>query len=355
MRWQNAALQIVTTEQLLVAYNALVPTNPNESDLLFQHFGPGNIRSVSEPLMHLIDKPYERLVVYEHIMHELQVADHVKYAQIHKGTPYFFISWLAFTVKDFEKAIFYMDSAIAEDIQTTSLSTNPNAWQTTPAAKFLLLDANNIGMEARSIVNRITTEFEQQLTRFNSDSGATLTLTQFRDNLVLPNMQDHSFRSIISGLYVFIMEYVDRTYMLRLKSSHGGSIEPFIVHLFKGCLIFESLLKTEYGGTRNTLGGYLSATKALTDLEIGQGSYAGNPLYHRDQPRGGYTLSAVLGLLPSWRNENYKERIVAVSFGIRNTAGHDLSWPVTFDEVTYQEIYRNIIDSILWFIWKVKI
>ncbi len=355
MRWQTGSIRVVTTEQLLAAYATLDPANHSDCDGLFHDFGPGNIIAPTDPLLHIIDKPYERLAIYEHILHELQVADHVKYERMHKGTPYFFLSWLAFTVKDFEKAIFYMDSAISEDIRAASLTSNANGWQTTPAARFLLLDPDQPEVAARSIMNRIKSEFEQQRTRFNTNSGSSLTLAQYRENFVKPGIVDNSFRSIISGLYVFIMEYVERTYMLRLKSSQGGSIEPFIAHLFKGCLIFESLLKTEYGARTNTLGGYLSQPNAFTDLEIGQGSYLNSPLYRRDQPRGGYTLPAVLGLLPNWRREDYKEKIIAITYAIRNTAGHDLSWPVTFDEITYQEIYRAIVDAIFWFIWKVRV
>lgn len=355
MRWQNASGNIVTTEQLLAAYTNLNSLNHSDCDHLFQNFGPGNITSQTDPFQHIINRPYERLAIYEHIIDSLQTADNVKYGQMHKGTPYFFISWLAFTIKDFEKAIFYMDSAISEDIRVASFTPNPNDWQTTPAAKFLLLDPNQPEVAARSIMNIITSKFQQELTMFNTNSGANLDIARYRNNFVTPNIQEASFRSIISGLYVFIMEYADRTNMIRLKSSEGGSIEPFLTHLFRGCLIFESLLKTEYGGINNTLGGYLSGSRALANLEIGQGSYAGNPLYRRDQPLGGYTLPIVLGLLPNWRHEDYKEKIIAIVYGIRNTTGHDLSWPVTFDEITYQELYQAILDSIFWFIWKVKV
>ncbi len=97
MKWQNGSGQLVTTEQLLSAYSALNSTVHSDCDSLFQNFGPGNIKVTDDPFLHVIDRPYERLSVYEHILHELQLADNIKYDQIHKGTPYFFISWLAFT------------------------------------------------------------------------------------------------------------------------------------------------------------------------------------------------------------------------------------------------------------------
>lgn len=355
MRWQNGNGPIVTTEQLLAAYSNLDPTNHSDCDNLLHDFGPGNRESTTDPLMHIIDRPYERLAIYEHIMHELYVADPVKYERMHKGTLYFFTSWLAFSVKDFEKAIFYMDSATSEDIRATSITVAPDSWQTTPAARFLFLDPSQQGMAARAIMGKISTEFQRLLNSFNSIYSANITIVNYRDRFVLPNIQNNSFRSIISGLYVFIMEYAERTYMIRLKSNHGGSIEPFLTHLFKGCLIFESLLKTEYSSNGTTLGKYLSHPQALVAFELRQNAYSASTLYRRDQPSSGYTLPTVIGLLPTWRSEDPKERIIAITYGIRNTAGHDLSWPVTFDESVYQEIYEAILYSIFWFIWKVKL
>lgn len=354
MQWQTVNGNTVTTEDALVAFNALDPSIHADCDALFGNFGAGNIASRGDPLQHIISKPYERLAIYEHLMQEFQSADRAKYERMHKGTPYFFLSWLSFTIKDFEKAIFYMDAAISEDIRIFTSINNPTGWQNTPAARFLLLDPNQPGVAARSIMARITSKFEDQLRNFNTATGATTTLSQYRDSFVIPNIQNHSYRSIFSALYVFIMEYEERKLMIKLKSSEGGSIEPFLTHLFKGCLIFESLLKTSYAGTNNTLGRYLAHSNALADLQIGQGTYAGRPLYIRDQ-QGGYTLQQMLGLLPTWRTEDYFEKIIAITYATRNTAGHGLSWPVTFDESTYQEIYEAIVHSIFWFIWKVKI
>lgn len=353
MKWPNPKRNVdVTTEELLQAFSSLDSSNPSSCDTFFEDFGPGNLTSPNNPLLHIIDRPMERLLIYEHILLELIVADTNKYQTAHKGTPFYFISWLAFTVKDFEKAIFYMDAAVGEDIRKCS-NTDPDAWKQAPGARFLFLDPNPPGPIAKAITAQLTKQFEEQINKFNQDLGTNLTLDQFRENFVTPNLNNPSYRSIISGLYVYVSEYAERTYQLRLRSNTGGSIEPFIVHLFKGGLIFESLLKSQYGGSgRSTLGLYLGQQAAKNDLEIGQNQ---TPLYSRDQPRpDGYTLPLIISFLPQWRTENIKEKIIAVAYAVRNTTGHDLSWPVSFDEVTYQEIYESIFDAILWFIWKVK-
>jgi hypothetical protein len=57
----------------------------------------------------------------------LREADAVKYRQIHKGIPFYFMSWLAFDLRNYEKALFYIDAGISEDVRK-----NPKGWQENP-------------------------------------------------------------------------------------------------------------------------------------------------------------------------------------------------------------------------------
>ena len=73
---------------------------------------------------------------------------------------------------------------------------------------------------------------------------------------------DATQRSIISALYVFLLEFREHEQELRLRQgSTEGSNQPFTVHLFAGGLIFESLLKHCYpkpaGKKHYTLGNIL--------------------------------------------------------------------------------------------------
>src|SRR5579863_9517362 len=69
------------------------------------------------------------------------------------------------------------------------------------------------------------------------------TIRQFVTSL----LGDSSKRTIISALYVFLLEFSDRVRELDLRrGSVGGSNEPFTIHLFTGGLLFESLLKHFY-------------------------------------------------------------------------------------------------------------
>jgi len=354
MIWTNSDGLTVTTEQLLQDFAALDANNNVEADDLFRRFGPGHPILTSNPTIVVIHTIQERLLQYEHILHEIYTADPAKYQQIHKGQIYYLAGWLAYTLKDFEKAIFYEDAALSEDIRAVARTANPNSWQTSPAADFLLLNTASPGSASITAVADLVRNLDQYITAFNGRTGARLTVELFKTNFLASSISNASFRSIISGFFVFIMEYSERTYLIRLRSIGGGSIQSFLVHLFSGCLVFESLLKTQYGGATGTLSTYLNHTTAKSNLEISGTGYP-RPLYLRDMPRGGYTMQSIISLLPTWRTEKYIEKIIAISYGIRNTAGHDLSWLDPFNEVIYQELYDSIIDAILWFIWKTKI
>lgn len=313
-------------------------------DDLFENFGPGNT-------IDIILQPYERLKAYEGILNELKTADPIKYDQVHKGTPFYFMSWLAFTTEDYSKAIFYMEAAAHEDIKTFA-NNNPKSdkWHIYPAASFLLLNGNLTGPTARNITLEIENEFVLQLERFNKKTGANLTKDILIERFIKNKIHKSEFRSIISALYAFLLECRTKILMIRLKSNDNeGSMEPFFIHLFRGCLVFESLMKSMYQNhsSSKTLGGYLAV--ANRDLQIGQ---IKPPIY---KGRKEWILADILNLLPAWDSEPYQEKAIAVTYAIRNTTGHDLGWPNKFNTSAYTELFESILDAIFWYIWKKEI
>jgi hypothetical protein len=72
-----------------------------QGDIFFSTFGPGNIINAT-------NKPHERFNDYEELLRLLRQRNQQKYEQIHKGTPFFFLSWLAFDLRNFEKALYYL-------------------------------------------------------------------------------------------------------------------------------------------------------------------------------------------------------------------------------------------------------
>lgn len=213
-------------------------SDPAQGDAFWRLFAPGNT-------VPLPDRPFERLSDYEEMLWRLRTADQAKYEQMHKGTAFYLMSWLAFDLRNYEKALFYIDSAISEDVRKTASSADTSAWKTAPGAKFLLLEPSD--HVARRAVERIRTSLESQVTRFNGVSLRPALDLEFIRRFVAMFVECPSQRAVIAALYILVLEFSDRVQELEVRQgSPGGSSQPFTVHLFTGGLLFESLLKYFY-------------------------------------------------------------------------------------------------------------
>ncbi|WP_157067415.1 hypothetical protein [Desulfosarcina cetonica] len=288
---------------------------PEDGDWFFSTFGPGNV-------LNWVDRPYERSSDYEELLRILEEDDTEKYHSIHKGTPFYFLSWTAFDLRNFEKALFYIDAAISEDIRKL-----PNDWINQPGAAFLTLQDPHTQVASRTIEN-VRQYLVQELNRFNNISGRPpLDIQSFVDSFVrvLVLEQDVTKRTIVSGFYVFLLEFIDRYSELRIRSSIGGSILPFLIHLFKGGLIFESLLKHLYpdpAQPRRSLGNILNS-------HVFQADFPGQI------PTGSSTLQEVVDGIDG---NSIQSAFIATS-RLRNTTGHNLVWDDVFSD---PDIYRNL-------------
>ena len=285
--------------------------NPEDGDGFFGTFAPGNIREYP-------DRPYERFSDYEELLLRLMRADVEKYRKMHKGTPFAFLSWLAFDMRNFEKAMFYLDTAIAEDIRKHRDPGNPVGWLANPGPRFLMLDLDTGHGWAARTHDEVKQLLQEQIDRFNRVSGRpALTLEMWRrftKKLLVD--ADATQRSIVSALYVFVLEHRDRLQELLLREkSKAGSNQPFTVHLFKGGLIFESLLKRCYpkpaGSRWYTLGNILKMQAFKSDF--------GEKCSVKIEAE---TLAEIHAAV--------EDSSIETAFGttgkLRNTTGHNLVW-----------------------------
>ena len=292
----------------ITVYQNLEITGPQDGDRFFEVFGPGNV-------VDFVDRPYERFHDYERLLHDLHNSDPDKYGLIHKGTPFYFLSWTAFDLRNFEKALFYIDAAISEDVRKS-----PNDWIDQPGSAFLILREPQ-NQVARRIVLRVRQLLQEELNRFNAIPGhAPLHIQNFIDRFVrvLVLEQDAIKRTIVSAFYVFLFEFFDRYSELLLRSSIGGSIQPFVIHLFKGGLIFESLLKHLYptrddGSPTRTLSNVFQTTPFQNDFNVQINTSSNTLLDIVNNIQGNSLLSAF--------NTTSK---------LRNTTGHNLVWDDVF-------------------------
>ncbi len=314
----------------LKMYMELDTVDPDRSNKFFETFGPGNI--VLYP-----DRPHERFNDYEKLLKLMFDNDHIKYRSIHKGAPFFFMSWLAFDLRNYEKALFYMDSAISEDIRL-----DPSDWLSLPAGSFLTLTLPEFQIAHRTI-NMIQVLLNKEINRFNSISDLKPIIIQnLTEKFVKKLVQDIEKRTIVSALYVYILEFKERYQELELRSTMGGSIAPFIIHLFKGALIFESLLK------------YLYVKKDEIKKVKTLGNIFDLPTFKKDffaiPKTSSYSIKAIYDYVP----DNSIESAFTVTTMLRNTTGHNLIWDdeVFKDSQKYEVLFQQEMNAILYLIDK---
>lgn len=309
------------------------PGNHNAAALLFETFGPGRHwwpkdgqnGEAERPI-----KPYERFSDYELLLMKLQETDPQKYKVIHKGTPFYLMAWLAFDMRHYEKALFYLDAALSEDQKNAN-----KTWQDLPAYRFLLLkDEDQVaGVTIREIQNKL----DNQLKRFGVIPGARqVSLGDFVDKVVKTLIGDPKTRSIVSAFYVFLLEYDERRRELDLRSTGGGSIQPLITHLFHGGVIFESLLKTKY--PEDQLGRIFQSPQFREDFNLCNIQTSAKGLSD--------IYEAIIDDLPLTAFQTTAK--------LRNTTGHNLAWDNIFglNDGVYAKFFQQEVNAILYLIDK---
>ncbi len=330
----NPRASFLSQEKIATArlsFRQLIIRGPEDGDRFFEAYGPGNTLQV-------IERPFERFEDYELLLNIIKQDDPQKFAQIHKGTPYYFMGWLAFDLKNYVKAVFYLDAAIAEDIRK-----DPIGWQGNPGNQILTLSDS-----ADQVAARMTKHLREliglQFSRFNSISKLTgISLDHFIDKFILILVKDTEKHSIITAVYSFILEFGDREKELQLRSSTGGSIEPVLTYLFKGGLIFESLLKHLYPIKDNG-----DQTKTLGDI------YKTNNFKSDFLQNISTSSSSLKDIINSVGTNTDMQTAFNTATKLRNTTGHNLVWDDVFDDVGHFRIlYYQLINATL-FIVKVK-
>jgi len=326
-------MYILDSQKVTAAMAAFKATNfdtPEEGDKFFGQFAPGNTLADA-------DRPFERFSDYEELMFLLMKTDDVKYRRMHKGTAFGFMSWLAFDLRNFEKGLFYLDAGISEDVRKAN---PPESWVNNPGARVLVLDVDPQSLWFKRTVSEVERILQQELARFNRDSNRPpLDLAAWR-RFVRNLIADPKERTIISALYVFLLEYEDRLNELKLREgSPGGSNQPFTIHLFTGGLLFESLLKrcyprNEQNQLNKTLGGVLNMLTFQTDFGL-----AGAP---------STSASSLTDIYDEIQGSASIETAFSTAAKLRNTTGHNLVWDDIFSTpARYVELFEQVMNALL--------
>jgi hypothetical protein len=155
-----------------------------------------------------------------------------------RGTALYFVGIAAFACHDYQSATFFFDAAASEDFKVPDTENQP-------AHLFMRLDSTNPNQAGREIVQRIVQKLDQAIDSYKKRPDAVaISDSVVRDNFLRPQMrrrQKHR-RTLITTFISFLAEWDYRSQMIELNTD--GSKEPFFTHLFRGCLLFESLLKS---------------------------------------------------------------------------------------------------------------
>ena len=307
-------------EQVVEAYNRLDSRDHTASNDIFHRYGAGNVGQ-------LIFQPFERLYYYEEMLEDLRSVDPAKYRAMHKGTPFFFMAWLSFDLRNFEKALLYLDSAISEDVKNA-----PTTWRTLPGVQFLkLADAHN----ARRTSPELRQALESEMNRFNAISGLrSLTLADWAE-FVEQMLDTPQQRTILCTLCVFFYEFRERMRELEIRDGINASNHPFYSHLFLGGLLFESLLKQFYQG--DTLAPVLNAAKTdfgiLPSVQLKTSAHGTTP------------FSDIHGSIAG----NDVVTAFSITAQIRNTTGHNLNRDQIFDVPSrYSDLFQQVANALFY-------
>lgn len=143
----------------------------------------------------------------------------------------------------------------------------------------------------------------------------------------------------------FISFFLEWHYRSRLAALgiQAGSAEPFVLHLFKGCVLFESLLRTKVpkpsGGTLALL-----LQSRAKDLGILSTSPARMGQIGIVKPRDTDFLTLVNLAQTSDRSIG---TTIALTELTRNKLGHRLDWKICFDRATFDALARCVASALL--------
>lgn len=352
--WEELILLYTTTVLILCMDESLKQKitqilhdkNPLDADALFEDLSvvPGIVWNMPSgaPI-----NPYERLRAYETRLKEIYDWDTEKYFYIHKGTPFYFCGILSFEVEAYDRAAFYFDAALSEDLKN-----KPQNYDEFAAHAFYTLNNTYANPVVQYPVNKLRPKINDLINEYNSlFTNNTLTLDFIIENFLKKKLNEKEYRSIIPAFYVFITESERRLFQLKVRSGIGGSIEPFILHLFSGCLIFETLLRQIYSSHSSSLGLGVILQDPFVKQDLGYYTNGQNLIKFTGGVRK--TLQDIINhILPYLNGKDPVDRCFTITYALRNVTAHTLSWPDIFTSKNYEDLYKSVTFSILYLISK---
>jgi hypothetical protein len=237
-------------------------------------------------------------------------------------------------------ATFFFDASVSEDIRWgDDPLTNPSQ-----AMLFMRVEGEPPNQAARDLVRATQARIESLINDYNAlsdNSTNNLTIQFLREHLFIPSiLEEHkNWRSLTSTFISFLLEWDYRNLLFDIRLN-PGTFEPFYVHLFKGCVLFESLLKENNSSdpwrpTRsqdNNLGKALEKYSAALGTSVNLGQNISGP-----------NLPSVLTDLKTADDSIF----TAIKFAarLRNTLGHNFGWDIGLTKSQYFRLFQMVASA----------
>lgn len=140
-------------------------------------------------------------------------------------------------------------------------------------------------------------------------------------------------RTLATTFISFFLEWDYLSELTKLRVGKGTT-EPFFIHLFKGCLLLESLLKANPKNPSN--GSTLGSVLRHLYLDLG------GP---HDFQIGNTDFPAILTSLPT--ADDAIATAIEYAGKVRNTVGHYLGWEATIDTAAYDSLATKVASACL--------
>lgn len=267
------------------------------------------------------------------LLHKCREIDPNSYVKIHKGNPFYFLGISSFLLHDYQTATYFFDASVSEDLRYgTDAKNNPS-----PSTRFLALEGEKEDQAAKQLTRLAETKVKRAIEIYNSmiSHQEDFSIEELRERFLFPALstqKPHGWRTLVTVFISFFIEWDFRNQLFDLQPNQG-TLEPFYIHLFKGCVLFESLLKENSKRTcnSNTLG---KALRSLyRDLEL------------KEPPKISSTFDQIL--TDVFQTDNSIATAISFTGKVRNTTGHRVSWNDQIEKLQYQRLFEMISVSCL--------
>lgn len=218
-------------------------------------------------------------------------------------------------------------------------------WCNTPATRLLTLE--EIAQDV-PIHKRIVKDIKKLLVAEIAEYKEIITDSKLDslDAFVRNNLKNSHHRTIVTSLYAFMLQQVSLQNLMGLRGGESGSIEPFLIHLRKGTIILETILKEVYSSLSGS-----TLHKIFTDPFVMKDS----GLKLLDSGKVGSTLEDVVKVLIPFFDKETNEpqnKWITIAYRLRNVTSHGLPWSEIIDNKIYKKLYQQVLFSIFYLVDK---